>query len=80
MRTQINDKEGLGGKIDSDDKDTVKSALKDAESWLEENSEAESSDIEEKLEELQSLISPITAKLYSEGSDSSESYSHHDEL
>ena len=68
LRNQISDKEGLGGKLDKEDKDTIKQNLKDAEAWLEENSQsAEAQDIEEQLSELQAAVAPITAKVYQGG-------------
>ncbi|KAE8221467.1 hypothetical protein CF319_g5186 [Tilletia indica] len=92
LSAQINDKEGLGGKLDKDDKDTIRAAIKETNSWVEENSaSAEKQDIEEKLEELQSIVSPITAKVYAQtGGDPSggsksadkddEPLKYHDEL
>lgn len=66
-KTTINDKEGLGGKLDSDDKKKIQEALKESENWLEENNaKAEAADIEEQLSELQAQIAPITAKIYGE--------------
>ena len=68
LRTQVTDKEGLGGKLDSNDKATIQQHIKDAEKWMEENGQAsEAQDIEEHLQELQAAISPITAKVYSAG-------------
>ncbi|KAN0061569.1 ATPase with role in protein import into the ER [Thecaphora frezii] len=90
LRNQISDKEGLGGKLDKDDKETIKQSLKDAESWLEENGQsAEAQDIEEQLSELQAAVAPITAKIYqggagaggAGGADDDEPLSYgHDEL
>ena len=68
LRSQLSDKEGLGGKLDKEDKETIKQSLKDAEAWLDENSQtAEGSDIEEQLSELQAAVAPITAKIYQGG-------------
>ena len=85
LRTQVSDKEGLGGKLDKEDKNTINSALKDAESWLEENGQsAEAQDIEEQLSELQAAVAPITAKVYESSSGAGgddEPLKHgHDEL
>ncbi|KAK0528373.1 ATPase with role in protein import into the ER [Tilletia horrida] len=90
LSSQINDKEGLGGKLDKDDKDTIRAAIKETNSWVEENSAtAEKQDIEEKLEELQSIVSPITAKVYAQsggdpsssgGAKDDEPLKYHDEL
>ncbi|PKI84502.1 ATPase with role in protein import into the ER [Malassezia vespertilionis] len=81
LRNQISDKEGLGSKLDQTDKDTIQQHLKEADKWLEENGEkAEAQDIEEQLSELQSVITPITAKVYNTGAGGDEPLNYHDEL
>ena len=85
LRTQVTDKEGLGGKLDSNDKAAIQQLIKDAEKWMEENGQAaEAQDIEEHLQELQAAISPITAKVYNAGgaggAGSDEPLNYHDEL
>ncbi|KAJ1932329.1 ATPase with role in protein import into the ER [Linderina pennispora] len=65
VKNQVTDKEQLGGKIDKEDKETILSAIKDAEKWLEDNiAEASKEDIEEQREELESVVNPIVSKLY----------------
>jgi heat shock protein 5 len=50
LKTQATDSEGLGGKLDSDDKQTILDAVKEATEWIEENgSSASVEDLEEKL-------------------------------
>merc|ERR1712063_72694 len=41
LKTQINDKEKLGGKLSESDKETVEEAVKEGIEWLEKNTEAE---------------------------------------
>ncbi|KAL2044442.1 hypothetical protein N7G274_003147 [Stereocaulon virgatum] len=66
LKNQANDEEGLGGKIDEDDKETLLEALKEAADWLEENAaEASTEDFQEQREKLSSVAYPITSKLYS---------------
>ena len=92
-RSSVSDKEGLGAKLDKSDKDAINTALKETESWLEENGEsATAEDVEEQLSELQATPAPITSKVYGDsagGSSSSGptdpddeplSYGGHDEL
>ncbi|WWC70964.1 chaperone DnaK [Kwoniella pini CBS 10737] len=84
MKSQVADKEGLGGKLDEDDKETILAALKEKTEWLEENPAAEAEDYEEQLSELQAAVAPITAKLYggaggSSYDDDQQPFSH-DEL
>ncbi|MCJ1419472.1 ATPase with role in protein import into the ER [Xylographa parallela] len=68
LKNQVNDDEGLGGKIDSDDKESLLEAIKEATDWLEENaSTATMEDFEEQKEKLSNVAYPITSKLYSGG-------------
>ncbi|MCJ1380076.1 ATPase with role in protein import into the ER [Xylographa soralifera] len=68
LKNQVNDEEGLGGKIDSDDKESLLEAVKEATDWLEENaSTATMEDFEEQKEKLSNVAYPITSKLYSGG-------------
>ncbi|KAF8637742.1 hypothetical protein AX17_002601 [Amanita inopinata Kibby_2008] len=86
LKTQIGDQEGLGGKISDDDKKTILATIKETTDWIEENgSEASTEDLEEKLAEVQSVVNPITSKLYSsDGPQSSDDdddvLRDHDEL
>jgi heat shock protein 5 len=86
LKNQVNDEEGLGGKIDDDDKETILEAVKEATDWLEENaSTATTEDFEEQKEKLSNVAYPITSKLYSGGAGGMPDYgddepSGHDEL
>lgn len=81
MKSQVNDAEGLGGKLSADDKKTILAAIKEKSDWLEENPNAEAEDYEDQLSEIQATVGPITAKLYSGGAggDDEVPFSH-DEL
>lgn len=73
----------MGGKLSSDDKETILEAVKEKSEWLEENPEAEAEDYEDQLSELQATVGPITAKLYSGGAgggDNDQVPFSHDEL
>jgi endoplasmic reticulum chaperone BiP len=66
LKNQVNDAEGLGGKIDEEDKEILLEAVKEATDWLEENAAtATTEDFEEQKEKLSSVAYPITSKLYS---------------
>lgn len=61
----------------------VKGAIDEALEWLEENSDAETEDYEEKLKEVEEKCSPIVAKAYQGaggGSEDDEDLDEHDEL
>lgn len=81
LKGQLSDKDGLGGKLDSDDKETIEEALKEKQKWLDSNPSADAEDYEEQLSELQSTVAPITAKLYQGGSAGDDEVPfNHDEL
>ncbi|KAF2091638.1 78 kDa glucose-regulated protein precursor [Saccharata proteae CBS 121410] len=86
LKNQANDDEGLGGKIDEDDKETLMEAVKEAQDWLEENAAtATAEDFEEQKEKLSNVAYPITSKLYGGGAGGMPDYgddepSGHDEL
>jgi len=80
LKNQVNDDEGLGGKIDEEDKDTLLEAVKEATDWLEENAAtAEKEDFEEQREKLSGVAYPITSKLYSGGAGGMPDYGDDDE-
>lgn len=65
LKNQVNDEEGLGGKIEEDDKETILEAVKETQDWLEENAAtAVAEDFEEQKEKLSNVAYPITSKLY----------------
>lgn len=50
LRTQVNDEEGMGGKISAEDKKTLLAAIKETTEWIDENGvSATAEDLEEKL-------------------------------
>ncbi|KAI9691147.1 MAG: ATPase with role in protein import into the ER [Bathelium mastoideum] len=65
LKNQVNDEEGMGGKIDEDDKETILEAVKEAQDWLSENAEsATTEDFNEQKEKLSGVAYPITSKMY----------------
>ncbi|KAF1995358.1 heat shock protein 70b [Amniculicola lignicola CBS 123094] len=83
LKNQLNDDEGLGGKIDEEDKETLVDAVKETQDWLEENAAtAVSEDFDEQFEKLSNVAYPITSKLYSQSGAGGEDGEEpgHDEL
>ena len=62
--SQIGDKEKLGGKLSSEDKETIETAVNDAISWLEKNHEADVEDFKTQKKQLEEIVQPIVGKLY----------------
>lgn len=68
LKNQANDDEGLGGKIDEDDKETLIEAVKETQDWLLENADtADKDDFDEQYEKLSQVAYPISSKLYGGG-------------
>jgi heat shock protein 5 len=76
LKTQVNDNEGLGGKISADDKEKVLKEIKEKISWLDSNPEATKEDIDEKQAEAEAVINPITTKAYQGGAEEKEPEDH----
>lgn len=64
LKTQINDKEKLGGKLSDEEKTKIEEAAQDAIKWIESNAQADASDMKEKKKELEGIVTPIITKLY----------------
>lgn len=82
LKNQVNDnsENGLGDKLDDDDKQTILDAVKEATDWLEENgATADIEAFEDEREKLSNIAYPITSKLYSgseEGGEDDEDFGH----
>lgn len=64
MRNTIEDKEKLADKISTEDKSLIQDALSEAEDWYKSNDDAEKSDFDEHLKDLQRVCDPIIGKVY----------------
>ncbi len=50
LKGQVNDQDGLGGKLDTSDKQTLKDLLEDGIAWIDDNgATASTEDLEEKM-------------------------------
>ncbi|GMP40214.1 hypothetical protein CsSME_00010753 [Camellia sinensis var. sinensis] len=71
MKSNINDKDKLADKIDSDDKEKIESTLKEALEWLDDNQNAEKDEFEEKMKELEAVCNPVIKQVYEKSGGSS---------
>ncbi|KAF8486653.1 hypothetical protein JB92DRAFT_2799166, partial [Gautieria morchelliformis] len=73
LKTQLGDQEGLGEGHGSSscilyDKKTILAALKGTTHWIDANVQSATADeLEEKLSEVQAIVTPTTSKLYADG-------------
>ncbi|KAH7863618.1 hypothetical protein Vadar_019941 [Vaccinium darrowii] len=87
MKNQINDKDKLADKLESDEKDKIETAVKEALEWLDDNQSAEKEDYDEKLKEVEAVCNPIITAVYQRsggapgaGAGSEDDDDSHDEL
>merc|ERR1711865_1215995 len=80
------DNKGLSEKLDDDEKETIGEAIKDGQSWLDSNPEADAEEIKEKQKEVEGICAPIISKYYQAGGggggagDEEDDEEAHDEL
>lgn len=67
LKSQVGDKEKLGGKLSDEDKSTIEKAVQEKIDWLESNREAETEELQSQKKELESIVQPIVGKLYEGG-------------
>jgi endoplasmic reticulum chaperone BiP len=73
VKSSLNDPEKLKGKLNKDDEDTLEDAIKDGQSFLDSNPEAEKEEYDEKKKELEEICDPIIkAATDSKGGDDEE--------
>merc|ERR1711862_12746 len=58
---------GLSEKLESDEKEKIMDAIKDGQSWMDSNPEAEAEEIKEKQKEIEGICAPIVSKYYGQG-------------
>jgi len=87
MKATISDKDKLGDKIESEDKEAIEKAIKESISWMDEHQDASKEDYENQLKELEGVCNPIISKVYQKnggappsGDGSSQESADHDEL
>merc|ERR1712167_315666 len=58
---------GLSEKLDEDEKEKIMDALKDGQSWLDSNPEADAEEVKEEHKEIEGICAPIISKYYQGG-------------
>ncbi|KAK1392108.1 Luminal-binding protein 2 [Heracleum sosnowskyi] len=64
MKNQINDKDKLSDKLESEEKEKIEEAVKEALEWLDDNQNVEKEDYDEKLKEVEAVCNPIITAVY----------------
>merc|ERR1711998_785456 len=60
---------GLSEKLESEEKEQIMDALKDGQSWIDSNPEADAEEVKEKHKEIEGICAPIISKYYGAGGD-----------
>merc|ERR1711892_1616899 len=58
---------GLNEKLDSEEKEKIMDALKDGQSWVDSNPEADAEEVKEKHKEIEGICAPIISKYHGAG-------------
>lgn len=82
LKNHASDEQGLGGRIDGDERAQIMEAVAETRGWLEEHAGTASTEaFAEQRERLGEVVDPITSRLYADaGGDSVEEPVLHDEL
>jgi len=64
MKNQVSDKDKLADKLESDEKEKIETAVKEALEWLDDNQSVEKEEYEEKLKEVEAVCNPIITAVY----------------
>jgi heat shock protein 5 len=64
LKNQVNDENGLGGKLEASDKKTILDAVDATIKWMDSHPDATKDDYEEQKDALEKVVHPITSKLY----------------
>ena len=74
LKTQLADKDKLGGKLSAEDKSTIEKQVEEKIEWLDENQgTAETEDFKAQKKSIEEVVTPIMTKFYEDQPPSSDS-------
>jgi len=87
IKNTINDEDKIKDKLSDEDKETLEEVVKTTTEWIDENSQADKDEFDEKQKEVEKTVNPIMSKLYAAGGEGGggggaddEEMPDHDEL
>ncbi|KAJ1472371.1 molecular chaperones GRP78/BiP/KAR2, HSP70 superfamily [Baffinella frigidus] len=80
IKNTINDEEKVKDKLSDEDKEALEEVVKTTTEWIDENSNSEKDDFEEKQKEVEKVVNPIMSKLYAAGGESGGGGSEEEEM
>jgi len=67
IKNTINDEDKIKDKLSDEDKETLEEVVKTTTEWIDENSQAEKEEFDDKQKEVEKTVNPIMSKLYAAG-------------
>ncbi|KAJ4785149.1 heat shock protein 70 [Rhynchospora pubera] len=64
IKNTVTDKDKLADKLESEEKEKIEEAVKEALEWLDDNQNAEKEDYEDKLKEVEAVCNPIMSSVF----------------
>jgi len=86
IKNTINDEDKIKDKLTDEDKETLEEVVKTTTEWIDENSQSDKEEFDEKQKEVEKTVNPIMSKLYAAGGEGGggggddEEMPDHDEL
>jgi len=80
IKNTINDEEKTKDKLSDEDKEALEEVVKSTTEWIDENSNSEKDDFDEKQKEVEKVVNPIMSKLYAAGGESGGGGSEEEEM
>jgi len=86
IKNTINDEDKIKDKLTDEDKETLEEVVKTTTEWIDENSQSDKEEFDEKQKEVEKTVNPIISKLYAAGGEGGggggddEEMPDHDEL
>ena len=79
IKNTINDEDKIKDKLTDEDKETLEEVVKTTTEWIDENSQADKEEFDDKQKEVEKTVNPIMSKLYAAGGGGGDSGGGDDE-
>jgi heat shock protein 5 len=80
IKNTINDEDKIKDKLSDEDKETLEEVVKTTTEWIDENSQADKDEFDEKQKEVEKTVNPIMSKLYAAGGGGGDSGGDDEEM
>ena len=80
IKNTINDEDKIKDKLTDEDKETLEEVVKTTTEWIDENSQADKEEFDDKQKEVEKTVNPIMSKLYAAGGGGGDSGGDDEEM